>query len=175
MQSASSLHLAPGHVGVNLAESSISTSNGKVNDEPRVRARVGRFLRSIHSSATLKRGSKTLADYHIFRTNSVENKLINIRRPLGIEGKEKLLKTADSSWMEMAKPISTSFLHPEMELRTPPLSGASCAGINACLPDLKRPGRADTVLRWVVKQGVHVTLGPRRQNVLCHRAQFYCY
>ena len=82
---------------MDLAESSISTSNGKVNDEPRVRARVERFLRSIHPSATLKRGSKTLADYHIFRTNSVEIKLINIRRPLGIEGKEKLLKTANFS------------------------------------------------------------------------------
>ncbi len=97
MQSASSLHLAPGHVGVNLAESSISTSNGKINDEPRVRARVGRFLRSIHSSATLKRGSETPTNYYIFQAILVEINLINIRRPLSIEGKEKLLRIADLS------------------------------------------------------------------------------
>lgn len=56
MQSASSVHLATAHVGVSLAKSSIATSNGKVSDGPRVRARVGRFLRSI---PTLFRNPKT--------------------------------------------------------------------------------------------------------------------
>ena len=49
MQSASSVHFAPGHVGLDSAKSSISTSNGKITDEPRVKARVRRFLRSIHT------------------------------------------------------------------------------------------------------------------------------
>ena len=96
-------------MGVNLAESSIATSNGKVNDEPRVRARVGRFLRSKHSSATLKCGSKTLTYYHIFQTISTENKLINIRRPLGIEGKVEnrkfKLDRDDKTHLRVVSPI----------------------------------------------------------------------
>ena len=82
------MHLATAHVGVNPATSSIATSNGKISDEPRVRARVGRFLRSIHPSATLKHGSKTLTNYHIFQAISVEGKLINIRCPLSIKGRK---------------------------------------------------------------------------------------
>ena len=90
MQSVSSVHLATAHVGIDLAKSSIATSNGKISDEPRVRARVGRFLRSIHPSATLKLASKTLTNDRIFQAISVETKLINIRRPLSIEGTENL-------------------------------------------------------------------------------------
>ena len=81
------------------------------------KARVGRFLRSIHSSATLKRASTTLTNYHIFQAISVENKLINIKHPLSIKRREKLLEIADLSWMGMAEPLSLSFLHFEMELR----------------------------------------------------------
>ena len=54
MQSVSSVRMATAHVGMNLAKSSIAASNEEISDEPRVRARVGRFLRSIHLSATLK-------------------------------------------------------------------------------------------------------------------------
>ena len=66
MQSASPVHLAPKHVGVAIAESSISTSNGGISDKPRVKARAGRLLRSIHSVANLKRATKTLTNYHTF-------------------------------------------------------------------------------------------------------------
>ena len=85
MQSAFSVYLATAHVGVKSAKSSIATSNGKISDEPRGRARVGRFLRSIHSSATLKHGSKTLTNYHIFQAISVQDKLVSIRCPLSIK------------------------------------------------------------------------------------------
>ena len=82
------MYLATTHVGVNPAKSSVATSNGKISDEPRVRARVGRFLRSIHSSATLKHGSKTLTNYHIFQAILVQDNLIDIRYPLSIKGRK---------------------------------------------------------------------------------------
>ena len=88
MQSAVPVYLGAAHVGVNSAKSSVATSNGKISDEPRVRARIGRFLRSIHSSATLKHGSKTLTNYHIFQAISVHYKLINMRYPLSIKGRK---------------------------------------------------------------------------------------
>ena len=76
MQSASAVQLAPKHVGVTIAESNISTSNGGMSDKPRVKARAGRLLRSIH-----RRSLTTTSFFHHSRNN-----LIQITRPLSIEG-----------------------------------------------------------------------------------------
>ena len=58
MQSASPVQLGPRHVGVTIAESSVSASNGGMNYKPRVKARAGRFLRSILSVANSQPCSK---------------------------------------------------------------------------------------------------------------------
>lgn len=171
MQSASPVQLAPRHVEVTIAESSFSTSNGGMNAKPRVKARAGRLLRSIHSVANLKRASRR----SLTTTSPIQlsrNMLIHITRPLGIEGKGigKNRRFKLDRNRQTRSPYY--FIISEWSLRIRRLSGASCAGINACLSNLKRSRRADSVLRWVVK---HVTLGQRRRNVLCHQAQFSCY
>ena len=55
------MQLAPRHVGVTIAESSVSATNGGMNDEPRVNVRAGTSL-ALH---TLCRKCRTyLKDAH---------------------------------------------------------------------------------------------------------------
>lgn len=95
------------------------------NDKQVMQSASSVHLATAHVGVSLAKSSIATSNG---KTISVEDKLINVRRPPRIERREKLLQVADSSWMEMAKPISISFLHFNMEFRdsTSPWSKLCC-------------------------------------------------